>query len=62
MLAGSAPIGLAGFGPREVGSVAMFGMIGVASSKALAASLVLGLVSLLPIGLLALILVNQSNR
>lgn len=42
MFAGSVPLGFAGFGPRELGAVAAFNLIGIDGGNALAASLIIG--------------------
>ena len=54
MLAAAVPVGLAGFGPREAGAVAVFGICGVSAIAALTGALVIGLASLAAMSALAM--------
>lgn len=54
MFAASIPIGLAGFGPREIGAVATFGLIGVPAAQALAVSIGIGVISLVMLTVLGI--------
>jgi uncharacterized membrane protein YbhN (UPF0104 family) len=55
MFASSIPISLAGWGVREVSAVFVLGTVGLASSKALVAAIIIGLGSFLAMAVLALV-------
>jgi uncharacterized membrane protein YbhN (UPF0104 family) len=61
MFAASIPIGLAGFGPREIGAVATFGLIGVPAAHALAVSIGIGVISLVMLTVLGIWAVMATN-